>query len=621
MKHLLLTSLFVASSITGAMAQKYFEKQVVFPANATAAEKIDMASRLVPTKQQLEWQRMELTAFLHFGVNTFTGNEWGNGKEDPSIFNPSDLDCEQWVRTLKNAGFKMAIITAKHHDGFCLWPSKTTKHSVASSKWKDGKGDVVRELRNACKKYGLKFGVYLSPWDRNAECYGDTPAYNRFFIEQLTELLTNYGEVHEVWFDGANGEGPNGKKQEYDWDSVLSTIHRLQPKAVTAIMGDDVRWVGNERGLGRETEWSATVLTPSSLPQAAKNNTALNIDGMKNDLGSREMVAKATEMHWYPSEVDVSIRPGWFYHASQDNQVKSLKNLSDIYFQSAGYNSVLLLNIPPDQRGHIHENDSIRLCEFSAYLKETFSQNYLAKNKAWTGTNGKTYEYAVKKGATVNAFMLQEDITKGQRMEDFLVEALINGKWTYLGEGTTVGYKRLIQFSDCTPERIRVTIRSCRGTANIANAGLFYAKPIADNSEKLKLSDVDVKEWKIANGNNAMQSAIDGDIKTVYRGEGLQALTVDMGKDVSVKGFCYAPAADGNLKGTIYQYEFYVSNDGNNWTKCEASNEFSNIMHNPIPYFVRFGKAYNARYFKLVPTAEINGQQCTSIGEVGILTK
>ena len=232
MKHLLLTSLFVASSITGAMAQKYFEKQVVFPANATAAEKIDMASRLVPTKQQLEWQRMELTAFLHFGVNTFTGNEWGNGKEDPSIFNPSDLDCEQWVRTLKNAGFKMAIITAKHHDGFCLWPSKTTKHSVASSKWKDGKGDVVRELRNACKKYGLKFGVYLSPWDRNAECYGDTPAYNRFFIEQLTELLTNYGEVHEVWFDGANGEGPNGKKQEYDWDSVLSTIHRLQPKAV-----------------------------------------------------------------------------------------------------------------------------------------------------------------------------------------------------------------------------------------------------------------------------------------------------------------------------------------------------------------------------------------------------
>lgn len=185
--------------------------------------------------------------FLHFGINTFTGHEWGSGKEDPKLFNPEKLDCDQWVSNLKAAGFKMAILTAKHHDGFCLWPTKTTKHSVASSPWKEGKGDVVYELREACKKYGLKFGVYLSPWDRNAECYGDSPAYNKFFIEQLTELLTNYGEVHEVWFDGACGEGPNGKKQEYDWEAIEKTIRRLQPKAVTAIMGDDVRWVGNEK--------------------------------------------------------------------------------------------------------------------------------------------------------------------------------------------------------------------------------------------------------------------------------------------------------------------------------------------------------------------------------------
>lgn len=621
MKHLLLTSLLVAGSITGAMAQKYFEKQVVFPANATTAEKIDMASRLVPTQQQREWQKMELTAFLHFGINTFTGNEWGSGKEAPSTFAPTNLDCDQWVRTLKNAGFKMAIITAKHHDGFCLWPTKTTTHSVASSKWKNGKGDVVKELREACRKYGLKFGVYLSPWDRNAQCYGDSPAYNRFFVKQLTELLTNYGEVHEVWFDGANGEGPNGKKQEYDWDSILNTIHRLQPKAVTAIMGDDVRWVGNERGLGRETEWSATVLTPQSLPQGKKNNAALDINGMKKDLGSRSMIAKATEMHWYPSEVDVSIRPGWFYHSMQDNQVKSLRHLTDIYFQSVGYNSVLLLNIPPDRRGHINESDSIRLCELSAYLKETFAKNYLKSNKAWAGTNGKTYEYTVKKGSTVNVFMLQENIKKGQRMENFLVEALVNGKWTFLAEGTTIGYKRLFRFSDCKPERIRITIRSCRNTAHIANAGLFYAKPIEDTDTQLKLSDINVKEWKIADGNDAMKSAIDGNIKTVYRKEGLQPLTVDMGKGIPVKGFCYAPATDDYLKGTIYQYEFYVSNDNKIWTKCEASNEFSNIMHNPVPYFVRFGKTYNARYFKLVPTAEINAQQYTSIGEVGILTK
>ena len=273
MKNLILTTVFSLTILSGLQAQEtYYEKHVAFPADATAAEKIEMASRLVPTPQQLEWQRMELTAFLHFGVNTFTGREWGDGTEDPAIFNPTSLDCEQWVRTLKESGFKMAIITAKHHDGFCLWPTKTTRHSVASSSWKGGKGDVVRELRDACKKYGIKFGVYLSPWDRNASCYGDSPAYNQFFIEQLTELLTNYGEVHEVWVDGANGEGPNGKKQIYDWDAILKTIRRLQPKAVTAIMGDDVRWVGNEKGIGRETEWSATALTPGSYPRSGEQN-------------------------------------------------------------------------------------------------------------------------------------------------------------------------------------------------------------------------------------------------------------------------------------------------------------------------------------------------------------
>ena len=223
--------------------EEYYTKHLEFPEGITIEQKVDMASRLIPTPQQLEWQKMELTAFLHFGINTFTGREWGDGNENPSLFNPTELDAEQWVRTLKDAGFKMVIITAKHHDGFCLWPTKTTKHSVESSPWKDGKGDVVKELRNACDKYGMKFGIYLSPWDRNAACYGDSPAYNKFFIEQLTELLTNYGEVHEVWFDGANGEGPNGKKQVYDWDAFYSTIRTLQPKAVTAIMGDDVRWV------------------------------------------------------------------------------------------------------------------------------------------------------------------------------------------------------------------------------------------------------------------------------------------------------------------------------------------------------------------------------------------
>lgn len=623
MKNLILTTVFSLTILSGLQAQEtYYEKHVAFPADATAAEKIEMASRLVPTPQQLEWQRMELTAFLHFGVNTFTGREWGDGTEDPAIFNPTSLDCEQWVRTLKESGFKMAIITAKHHDGFCLWPTKTTRHSVASSSWKGGKGDVVRELRDACKKYGIKFGVYLSPWDRNASCYGDSPAYNQFFIEQLTELLTNYGEVHEVWFDGANGEGPNGKKQIYDWDAILKTIRRLQPKAVTAIMGDDVRWVGNEKGIGRETEWSATALTPGIYPRSGEQNKELGIFGKAKDLGGRDIVARATELFWYPSEVDVSIRPGWFYHADQDKQVKSLNHLTDIYFKSVGYNSVLLLNIPPDLRGLINENDVQRLKEFSSYLKKTFARNYVLKgNEAWHGTSGTVRQYDIQKDALVNAFMIQEDISKGQRVESFLVEAYKDGSWIHMAEGTTVGYKRLVRFSDTRPERIRVTIRSARGVANVAAVGLFYAEPLADKNEEVQLSDVPVDGWQVVGGNADSRKAIDGDRKTVWRASALTPLVVDMGHEVSVNGFSYAPSLEEDLTGTIYKYVFYVSLDGQSWTKCEASGEFSNIMHNPVPYFVRFGKTYPARYFKLEPLSEINNKNVVTVGEVGILTK
>ena len=623
MKNLILTTVLSLTIFSGLQAQEtYYEKHVTFPAGATAAEKVEMASRLVPTPQQLEWQRMELTAFLHFGVNTFTGREWGDGTEDPAIFNPTSLDCEQWVRTLKESGFKMAIITAKHHDGFCLWPTKTTRHSVASSSWKDGKGDVVRELRDACKKYGIKFGVYLSPWDRNASCYGDSPAYNQFFIEQLTELLTNYGEVHEVWFDGANGEGPNGKKQIYDWDAILRTIRRLQPKAVTAIMGDDVRWVGNEKGIGRETEWSATALTPGIYPRSGEQNKELGIFGKAKDLGGRDIVARATELFWYPSEVDVSIRPGWFYHTDQDKQVKSLNHLTDIYFKSVGYNSVLLLNIPPDLRGLINENDVQRLKEFSSYLKKTFACNYVLKgNEAWHGTSGTVRQYDIQKDALVNAFMIQEDISKGQRIESFLVEAYKDGSWIHMAEGTTVGYKRLVRFSDTRPERIRVTIRSARGVANVAAVGLFYAEPLADKNEEVQLGDVPVDGWQVVSGNADSRKAIDGDRKTVWRASALTPLVVDMGDKVEVSGFSYAPSIGEDLTGTIYKYAFYVSLDGQSWTQCEASGEFSNIMHNPVPYFVRFGKTYPARYFKLEPLSEINNKNIVTVGEVGILTK
>lgn len=600
--------------------QELYEKHVAFPADATPEQKIDMVSRLVPTPQQLEWQQLEFTAFLHFGMNTFTGNEWGNGKDSPELFNPTELDCEQWVKALKEGGFKMALLTAKHHDGFCLWPTATTEYSVKNSPWKDGKGDVVRELRNACEKYGMKFGVYLSPWDRNAESYGDSPAYNKFFIAQLTELLSNYGEVHEVWFDGACAEGPNGKKQEYDWTAILATIRELQPKAVTAIMGDDVRWVGNEGGLGRETEWSASVFAPGSYTHKKAANDSLGLNEMSKDLGSRELVARAQEAYWYPSEVDVSIRPGWFYHDYQDSQVRSLANLVNIYYRSVGCNSVLLLNIPPDRRGLLHEVDVQRIKELSDYISKTFAENQVVNgNSLWKAETGATMEYTLKPGAMVNTFLIQEDIAQGQRVEDFLVETYSNGAWQYAAEGTTIGYKRLLRFSDCQPEKIRVTIRGTRATANISNVGMYYAEPLVEQNARVLLSHVNTAEWKAVGAEASM--AFDGNRETAWTAEGLSALIVDMGKEEAVKGFCYAPVAGDDLSGTIYKYNFYVSNDGQNWTKCDASGEFSNIMHNPVPYYVRFGKAYNARYFRLEPVSEINSAQKTSIGDVGVLLK
>lgn len=483
MKKLIL--LFISASLFISCTQVKditYEKHLVFPSEASQEKKIEMISHLVPNKAQLEWQQMELTAFLHFGINTFTGNEWGDGKDDPKLFNPTQLDCEQWVKALKDAGFKMAILTAKHHDGFCLWQTQSTEYSIKNSPWKNGKGDVVRELRDACEKYGIKFGIYLSPWDRNAKSYGNSPEYNKLYIQQLRELLTNYGEIHEVWFDGACGEGENGRKQEYDWETILQTIRDLQPQAVTAIMGDDVRWVGNESGLGRETEWSATLIAPGSYPDKKENNTQLGLNEMSKDLGSRELVKKAKEAYWYPSEVDVSIRPGWFYHPQEDEKVRSLSNLVDIYFQSVGRNSVLLLNIPPDTRGLLHENDVKRIKELSDYVAKTFSNNYLKKgNKTWKAKTGESKEFIVKKDATINTLLLQEDITKGQRVEEFLIEGFFNGKWQTLCKATTIGYKRLLRFNECKVEKIRITILSSRGEANIKNIGLYYAQQVKSN--------------------------------------------------------------------------------------------------------------------------------------------
>lgn len=578
--------------------KEYYVKHLEFPQQATLEQKVEMAARLVPTAQQYAWQQMELTAFLHFGINTFTNREWGDGNEDPSLFNPSELDAEQWVRNLKEAGFKMVILTAKHHDGFCLWPTATTKHSVASSPWKDGKGDVVKELREACHKYDMKFGVYLSPWDRNADCYGDSPRYNKFFIQQLTELLTNYGEVHEVWFDGANGEGPNGKKQVYDWKTFYETIQRLQPKAVMAIMGDDVRWVGNEKGLGRETEWSTTVLTPGIYERADQNNGHLGISNLSKDLGSRAMLEQATEAFWYPSEVDVSIRPGWFYHEAEDGKVKSLKQLDDIYFQSVGYNSVLLLNIPPDKRGLIHETDIQRLKEFADYRKQVFSDNKIQKGKRyWKALAGDEQVYRLEKNEKVNVVMLQEDITKGQRVEKFTVEALTDEGWTEIVKGTTVGYKRLLRFPAIKATRLRIRIDECRLPAHIKQVAAYYAPPLQEGNAVENWNTLPRSGWKVLSDT---------------------PLVIDLGKNVTIGAFTYAPLEAESKPSIAYRYTLYTSMDGKTWNKIVEDGEFSNIMNNPIPQTVTFEEKVKTRFIKMEATTLKGNNAMVDIKEIGV---
>jgi alpha-L-fucosidase len=620
MKHIfhLLAVASLIAALNGCTDASYI-KSLKFPEGISNDEKVILASRVVPTEKQLRWQSMELTAFLHFGINTFTGNEWGNGQDSPELFNPSELDCRQWAKALKDAGFKMAILTAKHRDGFCLWQTETTEYSVRNSPWREGKGDVVKELSEACREYGIEFGVYLSPWDRNASCYGDSPAYNAFFIRQLTELLTNYGKVSEVWFDGACAEGPNGKKQIYDWTAILNTIHKLQPDAVTAIMGDDVRWVGNEGGVGRETEWSVTALVPESYERSSIQNGNLRINGMSKDLGSRELLAKAEEVFWYPSEVDVSIRPGWFYHAYQDSQVRSLENLVDIYYKSVGRNSVLLLNIPPDTKGLIHEIDAGRIKDLRRYLDETFKTNHIRKGtiKRCLIDSGESREFAVREDAIFNTLLVCEDISKGQRVESFTLEVLCDGEWRKVAEGTTIGYKRLLRFPDTSSERIRLTINSTRGKAILSNIGLYYAPDVAAIQEMNKIGNVETSLWHSAV--DGACAAFDGNLSTEWNADGLKPFVVDMREEISFSGFVYAPGKDTDLSGTIFRYDFLISSDGKEWTTVVSDGEFSNIMHNPVPFIVDFKKLYKARYFALKPLEEISGKSLTSIGELGII--
>ncbi|MGB5667469.1 MAG: alpha-L-fucosidase, partial [Maribacter sp.] len=466
----------------------------------TSCNKIEPPKPLgpIPSERQLAWHELEYYAFVHFNMNTFTNREWGTGSESPATFDPLELDARQWAKVAKDAGMKGIIITAKHHDGFCLWPTKTTEHSVKNSPWKDGKGDLLKDLSEACKEYGLKFGVYLSPWDRNHADYGK-PEYVTVFHEQLRELLTNYGEVFEVWFDGANGGsgyygGANetrtiDNKTYYQWNKAVSIVRKLQPEAVIfSDGGPDIRWVGNEEGWANETNWS--IMRRNEI-----------YPGWPRFVELRSGHEDGT--HWLPAEVDVSIRPGWYYHASEDHQVKTLSQLLEIYYHSVGRNAALLLNLPVDNRGLVHETDVQRLMALRKQLDKDFEtdlalgqkvfatderrndENFKAgnvndgdKNTYWAtndSVTSATITFEFDKPTEVNRILLQEYIPLGQRIKDFIVSAEINAQWQEIDGQTTIGYKRILRFSTVEATKIRVVILASKGPIAISNIELYRA--------------------------------------------------------------------------------------------------------------------------------------------------
>ncbi|HKT08653.1 MAG TPA: alpha-L-fucosidase [Gemmatimonadaceae bacterium] len=446
------------------------------------------SERVRPSPAQLAYQRRERALFLHFGVNTFTNQEWGTGDESPSVFNPTALDARQWARCARASGFRSMVLTAKHHDGFCLWPSALTDHSVRRSPWRGGAGDVVRDFTNACRAEGLGAGLYLSPWDRHEPSYGDSPRYNDFYVAQLTELLTRYGPIAEVWFDGANGEGPNGKLQTYDWDRFHRTVRRLQPHAVMfSDAGPDVRWIGNEHGVAGDPNWA--MVDPRAVPFPGATGPAVDRMLQHGD---------AAGSVWRPGEADVSIRPGWFWHAAESANVKSADELVDLFFVSVGRNANLLLNVPPNRAGLLDDVDVSRLAAFSTKLASQFAGNLGAEARMsasseasghgaravvdgdpdtwWSPRDGDRSPSVVamfRGPGRIGVIEIQEAIQNGQRVAAYGVDALVGGTWQAISTGTTIGHRKLDRLSQLAAGGVRLRILSSLGAPQIATLAVW----------------------------------------------------------------------------------------------------------------------------------------------------
>lgn len=562
----------------------------------------------IPTEHQVRWQQMETYAFVHFGLNTFNDREWGYGDCKLETFNPTRLDCEQWAQTFVKAGLKGVIITAKHHDGFCLWPTNYTDYSIRNTPYKDGKGDVVGELAAACKKYGLKLGVYLSPWDRHQAFYG-TPFYVDYFYHQLRELFTRYGDIFEIWFDGANGgDGWYGgakdtrtidRRTYYQYDRAYQLIDALQPQCIVfSDGGPGCRWVGNERGYAHATNWS--FLRRGEVFPGYEKYYELQ-------------QGHADGNQWVPAECDVSIRPGWFYHEREDNKVKSVAHLTDLYYRSVGHNANLLINFPVNKEGRIHPTDSARIIAMHQRVTNELADNLLQDArikasdergrrfdvKALTDNNYDTYwathdsvrsatlSIRFPRSTRLNRLLLQEYIPLGQRVKTFTVEYLSGKQWLPIHlneETTTIGYKRLLRFKPISTRQLRIRFNDARGCLCISEIGAFYA-PNAQESFELK--EADLKGYAF----------------TQVPGTAENEVLMDLGQSHTVSALHYLPAQ----KGIATHYEILVGDEPAH-LRTLATGEFSNIRNNPIRQDVYLPPT-PARYIMLRALRTVDGSK------------
>ena len=594
----------------------------------------------IPEPKQVEWQQMETYAFIHFGLNTFNDREWGYGDTDPKTFNPTNLDCDQWAQTLVKAGMKGVILTAKHHDGFCLWPFEGTDYSVKNSPWKNGQGNVVKELSEACKKYGLKFAVYLSPWDRHQANYG-TPEYLPYFYAQLHDLLTNYGPVFEVWFDGANGgDGWYGgakdirtidRKNYYNYPRIYEMLDSIQPQAIIfSDGGPGCRWVGNEKGFAGATNWS--FLRKGEVHPGYDKSYELQYGHPDGN-------------QWVPAECDVSIRPGWFYHPEEDDRVKSPDQLVDLYYRSVGHNATLLLNFPVDRRGLIHPVDSANAVRFHEMIQQQLKTNLVAgmipkvSNErggdfvasALTDDNFDTY-WATEDGVTtadiefsfdtptrMNRMMLQEYIPLGQRVKAFVVEYLDKDTWLPVKlneETTTIGYKRLLRFETVETKGIRIRITDARGPLCLSNVGVYDAGNVSDSFVE-KVEDIESVPYLLPDVKaEEAAKASDKQAQTTCFVEG-DRLLIDLQEERMVSSLHFLPDQGEPNKGLIANYEIRVGVSKDAVNQLVKSGEFSNIQNNPVMQSVFFTPV-KARYIELKATRMIRAGESMGFAELGV---